>query len=99
MAIDMKKVLLYLLYIVLLISIYPIIRYFYFSIFDRFTSDVSFYVKFRVYFSGPLLIFFGAILAIGFTGINRFFGFISILLGISCLLMIFKAILEEVNIL
>jgi hypothetical protein len=75
-----KKYILYVLFMLIGLAAYPIIRYYYFLFFNRYTQESSFFVTMRVFVSVPLLLFSGFILVRYYR--QWIIGLFSIILGL-----------------
>ena len=83
-----KNKLLYIIYLLQIIALIPIVRFWYYVLFDRFTSDFSYMVSIRVFISFPILFICGILLIWKFHRIV--IGFISILISLVWFMIIIR---------
>lgn len=96
---DIKKYSAYVFYAAILFAFIPVVRYFYFLLFDPYTRESSFFISVRVYLSAPLMIFAGIILLLFYKNYAKYIGWASLIIGVSFLGILIKAILEEAQVL
>lgn len=94
----MKRAGLFVLYTVVVISAFPIARYFYIYLFLPTYQETKFLIVFRVFFSAPLLLISGISLLMFYGRQGRYIGYFALLVGFITLVILFKAISAETGV-
>jgi len=94
----MTKYLLYILYPLILLALYPVVEFEIYKYTHAHESVSSFSYWFRILFSGPLLIAVGILLVWFYKGIHKLVGIVSVAIGVYWLVMLSRDIIAEIRI-
>jgi hypothetical protein len=87
----MRIYLLYFIYGVILFALFPLLQFEIYKATDTYEKADPFFIWFRIFFSGPLLLFLGiALIALFKDRVHKIFGFISIIIGVYWLILLIK---------
>src|SRR5436190_1692639 len=90
------KLVVFIVYIGILIALFPIIQYEIYYRTDTLKEINPFWIKFRVFFSGPLCLILGlCLIALSVRRIHKIFGIISVALGIWIIIRIIYLFIYE----
>ena len=91
-----KTIILIILYTFILMALFPIIRYLIVCKFGLYTNIKDAFVYERIVISGPVLLFIGVLIMFKYDSlINKLFGLISTIMGVTWIFIIIKTIIEE----
>jgi hypothetical protein len=91
----MRRDLLFVLYPLILLSLYPVIEFEIYRYTDGIEPVSAFFYWFRLFFSGPLLIITGIILVWLYKAIHKAVGFATIAVGIYWVALLLSEFLSE----
>lgn len=93
-----RSSLLIIAYILIFLSLYPIIEFEYFRYTEEYEQVSTFSYWFRIFLSGPILIVIGVLLIWKTMKFHRAIGLISFIIGIYWIIGILKDIIAEIRI-
>lgn len=86
------------LYFITCLALFPILQFEYFRFTPAYDQASSFWVWFRIFFSGPLLLTVGATLLFLLKGKHRVFGIICLFIGLYWITGVVQDIISEIRI-
>ena len=95
---KVKSWFLIVLYLIAFLALFPILQFEYFRFTPVYDQATSFWVWFRIFLSGPLMLAIGTTLVFLLKGKHRVFGIICLLVGLYWIIGILKDIIAEIRI-